>query len=240
MPGLAAQRVRHALGVHGAALVNGRLLEGRDAAALADHIERVYHTPSTSLGTGIGSGCVDDAAVASSLALQEEALRSMVGEAVALIRADTPLYGHPGDHRDELVAVNQRLLVLVDAIAATVESLETFCQRFEAVSELVAAVMCNKYQGLAEGGVAMPLTRLIMSCCNTVHGEGEGGDFHPGDETEVQLCYHLAEAISNPTPVKRGLSLTVARDKMSELGLSSERVVSMVVRANGNNIDGDR
>ena len=253
MSGLVCQRIRHALRVHGAALVNGRIL-GRDKAALADHLESVYHTPCTSLGVGVsgvgldvgwgeqsgaGLGCVNGGAAAS-LASQEEALRCMVREATTMLRADTPLYGHPGDHRDELVAVNQRLLVLVDAIAVAIETVESFCQRFEAVSELVAAVMCNKYHGRAEVGVAMTLTQLIMSCCHRSgsssrrdEGKGEGGDFHPSNELEVQLCYHLAEAISNPTPVNRGLSLSIARDKMSELGLSSERVVAMVVRGKG-------
>ena len=285
LPGLVAQRVRRALRVHGAALVNGRILR-RDnnndtagKAALTDHIERVFHTqmPSSSFGLGLGVGVDEGVGMGEgdgvdtdtgttagtvSLASQEAALLRMVLEAVTMIRADTPLYGHPGEHRDALVAVNQRLLLLVDAIATMVEATETFCQRFEAMSELVAAVMCNKYHRVAEKGVAMVLTRLIISCCcrsniNKQEQEEEagecdgdvGGEFQPSDEAEVQLCYYLAEAISNPTPpLARGLSLTGAaasrererdRDDMSELGLSSERVVTMVVRGWGKgSVDG--
>ena len=246
MPGLVHQRVQHALKVHGAALVNGRLLE-RDQAVLTEHMERVYHTPCAALGTGWSVGLGLDGGerlegmegAASSLGSQEASLRGMVQEATCMFRADTPLYGHLSDHRDDLAAVNQRLLVLIDAIAVTIEGLETFCQRLEGVSELVAAVLCNKYHGLAEKRVAMMMTRLIMSCCHRNNsrqeegkggGGGEGGEFHPRDEMEMQLCYHLAEAISNPTPVARGLSLTVARDHMGELGGSSERVVEMIVR----------
>jgi hypothetical protein len=172
---------------------------------------------------------------------EEDAVRAEALRLARALRADTPMYG-AGTATE---ALNQPLLLAVDAWCGHVARVEALCQRLEAVGEVLHAVVCRRYvcdwrttHGVCDGEAALALAAVAV-------GVAAGVAFTPRTAAECAVCFQLAEAVGAAAGAPRvpapllpgGLLLAVpaaaARARSApgkrggrELGVPCERVVT--------------
>jgi len=185
---------------------------------------------------------------------EEGAVRAEALRLARALRADTPMYGAATATATE--ALNQPLLLAVDAWCGHVARVEALCQRLEAVGEVLHAVVCRRYvcdwrttHGGCDGEAALALAAVAV-------GVAAGDAFTPRTAAEAAVCFQLAEAVgaaagaprAMPPPLPGGLLLAVpaaaARARSApgkrggrELGLPCEREVTY--QAGDGDDDGD-
>jgi hypothetical protein len=188
---------------------------------------------------------------------EEDAVRAEALRLARLLRADTPMYGAAAGTATATEALNQPLLLAVDAWCGHVARVEALCQRLEAVGEVLHAVVCRRYvcdwrttHGGCDGEAALALAAVAV-------GVAAGVAFTPRTAAECAVCFQLAEAVgaaagaprAAPPPLPGGLLLAVpaaaARARSApgkrggrELGLPCERVATYQAGDGDDDADG--